>query len=170
MREVPVLDSYVRLSWNPNTEELEKIEDQLADNAKVIERTNERTNGRGVVRWTLGVETLGPPEGWERLLERVESGESDGIVVWHVDRLFRQPCDLERLIELGEQGFVIASAHGTRNLASADNRFILRIEVAQAAKSSGDKSRRVKRRFQTLRETGRKTGGRVRSGSTAMCR
>jgi hypothetical protein len=27
-RAVPVYDSYARLSWNPNTRELEKIEDQ----------------------------------------------------------------------------------------------------------------------------------------------
>nr|WP_246869169.1 recombinase family protein [Saccharopolyspora sp. ASAGF58] len=28
--------------------------------------------------------------GWEKLLERVKQGLSDGIVVWHTDRLFRQ--------------------------------------------------------------------------------
>ena len=145
-----MLDSYARLSWNPNTEELEKIEDQFADNAQVIERMGGMLGealSDGLSAWKRTVKR----KGWERLLERVESGESDGIVVWHVDRLFRQPRDLERLIELGEQGFVIASAHGTRNLASADDRFILRIEVAQAAKSSDDKSRRVKRRFVTKR-------------------
>lgn len=34
----PVYDSYARLSWNPNTRELEKIEDQWSDNTGVIDR------------------------------------------------------------------------------------------------------------------------------------
>ncbi|HEY1573286.1 MAG TPA: hypothetical protein VGG05_18230 [Pseudonocardiaceae bacterium] len=46
--------------------------------------------------------------------------ESDGIVVWHTDRLFRQPGDLELLIELDDRGFLVASAHGSRNLADPD--------------------------------------------------
>ncbi len=60
--------------------------------------------------------------GWEALLERVESGASDGIVVWHTDRLFRQPRDLEKLIELGERSFKVFSAHGERDLADSDDR------------------------------------------------
>ena len=70
--------------------------------------------------------------GWERLLERVQSGESDGIVVWHTDRLFRQPRDLEFLIALAERGFTVYSARGERDLSDPDDRFILRIEVAHA--------------------------------------
>ncbi len=97
--------------------------------------------------------------GWQRLLERVESGVSDGIVVWHTDRLFRQPRDLEKLIELGERGFKVYSAHGEKDLADPDDRFILRIELAHAARSSDDTSQRIKRRFATYREQGRTTGG-----------
>ena len=48
----------------------------------------------GCLRGSGGVRRAG----WERLSE---SGESDGIVVWHVDRMFRQPADLEMLITLG---------------------------------------------------------------------
>lgn len=67
--------------------------------------------------------------------------------------------DLETLIELGRRGFKVYSAHGERDLANADDMFILRIEVAQAAKASDDMSRRIKRRFATYREQGRMTGG-----------
>lgn len=34
---------------------------------------------------------------FEKLLERARAGLSHGIAVWRVDRLFRQPRDLERL-------------------------------------------------------------------------
>jgi DNA invertase Pin-like site-specific DNA recombinase len=152
-RQTPVYDSYARLSRVPETGELEKIEIQLADNRKVIERQGGVLGEElsdGMSAWKRGVRR----PGWERLLERVESGESDGIVVWHTDRLFRQPRDLEELVELGERGFRLASAHGERDLASPEDQFMLRIEVAHAKKSSDDTSRRIKRRFQTKREQG----------------
>lgn len=39
-------DSYGRLSWNPNTRELEKIETQWVDNATVIDRMGGRRGER----------------------------------------------------------------------------------------------------------------------------
>src|SRR4051794_13260421 len=152
-RETPVYDSYGRLSRVPETGELEKIETQLADTRKVIDRLGGALREElsdGLSAWKLNVRR----PGWERLLERVESGESDGIVVWHTDRLFRQPRDLEKLIELANKGFRVASAHGERDLSDPDDRFILRIEVAHAARSSDDTSRRLKRRFAGMREAG----------------
>lgn len=125
-------DSYARLSRVPETVELEKIEPQLADNRKVVERQGGVLGEElsdGLSAWKLGVRRPG--------LERVESGESDGIVVWHTDRLFRQPRDLEELVELGERGFRLASAHGERDLASPEDQFMLRIEVAHAKKVFG---------------------------------
>jgi len=157
------LDSYGRLSRVPETGELEKIDVQWADNRKVIKRVGAVLGEElrdGLSAWKKGVRR----PGWERLLERVELGESDGVVVWHTDRLFRQPRDLERLIELGERGVKVYSAHGARDLADPDDRFILRIEVAHAARSSDDTSRRIKRRFATFREQGRVTGGPRRFG------
>ncbi|RJQ85502.1 recombinase family protein [Amycolatopsis panacis] len=147
----------------PDTGELEKIDVQWADNRKVIDRVGACLGVElqdGLSAWKWGVRR----PGWERLLERVESGASDGIVVWHTDRLFRQPRDLETLIELGERGFKVYSAHGERDLADPDDRFILRIEVAHAARSSDDTSRRLKRRFATYREQGKDTGGKRRFG------
>jgi site-specific DNA recombinase len=78
--------------------------------------------------------------------------------VWHVDRLFRQPRDLERLIDLADSGFRVIGAHGSRDLSNPDDRYILRIEVAHAARSSDDTSRRNRRRNQEYRERGRLTG------------
>jgi DNA invertase Pin-like site-specific DNA recombinase len=142
----------------PETGELEKITTQWADNRKVIDRLGGELGvelSDGLSAWQVGVRR---PD-WEKLLERASSGASDGIVVWHTDRLFRQPHDLEKLIEMADRGFLVASAHGARDLSDPDDRFILRIEVAHAARSSDDTSRRIKRRFQTLRASGRRTGG-----------
>jgi site-specific DNA recombinase len=152
-RETPVYDSYGRLSKVPETGELEKIVTQLLDNRRVIERLGGVLGEEladGMSAWSPKVRR----PGWERLLARAQAGESDGIVVWHTDRLFRLPRDLEKLIALADSGFTVVSAHGTRSLDDPDDRFILRIEVAQAAKSSDDAQRRIKRRLDRLRRRG----------------
>jgi site-specific DNA recombinase len=111
----PVFDSYGRLSWNPTTRELEKIETQHGDNETTIKRHGGAVGEKlddGLSAWKIGVRR----PGFERLLERASSGASQGIAVWHVDRLFRQPRDLERLIDLADAGFRVISSHGSRDL------------------------------------------------------
>lgn len=149
----PVLDSYARLSRNVSGE-LEKVEDQHADNAGVVERLG------GVLGETLTDDDLSAwkpsvrrPD-WERLLARLASGESDGAVVWHVDRLMRLPRDLERLLEFSDRGQILGCAHGQWDLSDPNDRFVLRVEVAHACRSSDDASRRIRRRLTTLRSNG----------------
>lgn len=88
------------------------------------------------------------------MLGRVERGEITGIVVWHTDRMLRQPRDLEKLIDLGSRGLRVASCYGDHDLANSDDRFMLRVLTASACKSSDDTSRRMKRRMETLRNKG----------------
>ncbi|KAB1141601.1 hypothetical protein F7R91_31780 [Streptomyces luteolifulvus] len=53
----------------------------------------------------------------------------------------RQPFDLERLLSVAEsRGIRIASPSGARDLDNPDDRFILRIEVAQACRESDNTS------------------------------
>ncbi|WP_165989746.1 recombinase family protein [Streptomyces sp. YIM 98790] len=83
-------------------------------------------------------------KGWDELLERTRRGEFRHVIVYHPDRLMRQPRDLEELLSAAEDQHV--TLHGQanrRDLSNAEDRFILRIEVAQACKSSDDTSRRV---------------------------
>ncbi|MFI2577736.1 recombinase family protein [Streptomyces rochei] len=83
--------------------------------------------------------------GWEAMLEAIGAGEVGAIIVYHGDRLIRQPWDLEVLLRLAdERGIRLASPTGTRNLDDPDDRFILRIEAAQACRESDNTSRRLK--------------------------
>ena len=98
---------------------------------------------------------------WERMLADVEAGRINAIIVYHGDRLIRQPRDLEDLIDLAEgKGVRLASPTGTRDLSNADDLFILRIEVAHACRSSADTSRRLKSHHERRRRAGKRpTGG-----------
>lgn len=83
--------------------------------------------------------------GWDSLLQAVERGEVQAIVVYHGDRLIRQPWDLEMLLRLAdERGIRLASVMGDRNLDNPDDRYILRIEAASACRESDNTSRRLK--------------------------
>lgn len=97
--------------------------------------------------------------GWDALLASIKSGAVDAVVVYHGDRLVRQPFDLEALLSLVEErGLLVASPSGTRDLGNSDDRFILRIETAAACRESDSTSRRVRRKRQDEAESGRRHG------------
>ncbi|MEU4172863.1 recombinase family protein [Streptomyces sp. NPDC026665] len=69
----------------------------------------------------------------------------DGIMTYHGDRLIRQPYDLELLLNIADTRHIpLASVSGVRDLSSADDRFVLRIEAAQACREVDNLSRRRK--------------------------
>lgn len=100
---------------------------------------------RGVVR-----------EDFERMLADLKAGQIRGIVVYDLDRLARQPRDLERVIDLYEAtpGLIFASLQGDINLSTADGRTMARVMVAFANKASSDTGRRVQRKQLQLAHEG----------------
>jgi DNA invertase Pin-like site-specific DNA recombinase len=93
--------------------------------------------------------------GWDGLLAAIEAGQIDAVIVYHGDRLLRQPRDLEDLLDIArEKSVKLASPSGTRDLANTDDMFILRIEAAQACKASDDSSRRIRRARKAEAERG----------------
>lgn len=99
---------------------------------------------------------------WDQMLADVEAGKLDAIIVYHGDRLIRQPWDLEKLLLLAKgKGIRLASPTGTRNLDSDEDQFVLSIEAAMARRESANTSRRRKTQYARWRREGRvRTGGR----------
>lgn len=86
--------------------------------------------------------------GYTRLIELIAAGAVQRAVVYDLDRLLRQPRELEDLIDVVEQvanGFELVSLNGDLNLTSSDGRFIARMLIGKAAKESDDASRRIRR-------------------------
>ena len=152
---------YCRLSYAPDGS-LEKVERQEADCRALAARLGWSVEDRHVYSdnsrsaWQRNRKR---PR-WDAMLASIERGEIDAIIVWHGDRLIRQPWDLELLLKLADdRRLQLASISGTRDLTSEDDRFILRIEAAQACKSSADTSRRVRRGWKARAEKGLPVGG-----------
>ncbi|MGW2875930.1 recombinase family protein [Streptomyces sp. NPDC001233] len=100
-------------------------------------------------------------EEFELMLKDLRAGLIDGVVAYDLDRLARQPRDLERLIEIFDERPKLEFATVTNdvNLGSADGRTMARVMVAFANKSSHDTSRRIKRKHLELAQQGKSNGG-----------
>lgn len=98
---------------------------------------------------------------YARCLEALRSGLIDGLLVYDLDRLHRQPKELEDFISLCEQLRLtnVASASGDIDLTTADGQFQARILAAVAKKESDDKSRRIRRKQEELAVNGKLSGG-----------
>ena len=84
------------------------------------------------------------------LLDGLEMGTLDGAVVYDLDRLHRQPRELEAFIDLCQRLRLthVASVSGDIDLTSADGQFQRCILGAVAKKESDDKSRRIRRKHE----------------------
>ncbi|GAA2539301.1 MULTISPECIES: recombinase family protein [Streptomyces] len=88
---------------------------------------------------------------FELMLRDLRAGLIDGIVAYALDRLARQPKDLERLIEIYDERpwLEFATVTNDINIGTPDGRTMARIMVAFANKSSHDASRRIKPRLRS---------------------
>lgn len=152
---------YCRLSYAPDGS-LEKVERQEGDCRELAARMGWPVSEKHVYRdnsrsaWRRNRKR----PAWQKMLDAIEDGEIDSILVYHGDRLMRQPHDLEKLLAVADsKGIRLASPSGTKNLDSPEDRFFLRIEVAQACRESDNISRRTRRGHLARAQKGRNVQG-----------
>src|ERR1700758_3660979 len=69
-----------------------------------------------------------PRPAYQRMLNDIKAGAVDGIVAWHVDRLYRQPRDLEDLIDLANtRNIALATVSGDIDLSTDMGRLVARL-------------------------------------------
>jgi len=150
---------YARISHDPDGDQL-GVNRQVADCHHLAERRgwpvaevyvdDDRSAYSGRVR----------PE-YRRMLDDIRAGTVDAVLVWHLDRLHRQPKELEEFFEVCDAARLtaLASVTGDTDLSTHDGRFLARILGAVARKESDDKSRRITRKHLELAQAGKATGG-----------
>jgi site-specific DNA recombinase len=100
---------------------------------------------------------------YDRMLEDIEAGLVEAVVVYHADRLHRHPRELEDFIDLCQRKQTkLATVTGDIDLSTRDGQLIARIHGAVARKESDDKSRRIRRKHEELAAAGRVSGGGTR--------
>src|SRR5262249_35876309 len=81
----------------------------------------------------------------EQMLEQVQKGEVEAILVWKLDRLSRQPGQFEKVIDTCQAtGTKILSCNDPSDITSPTGLAFMRIGIALAAMRSETKSLRVK--------------------------
>ena len=105
--------------------------------------------------------------GWDKLLDSARQEDVRHIIAYHPDRLMRQPRDLEELLQVADDHRIMLHGEANRrDLSDPDDRFILRIEVAHACRSSDDTSRRLRDFTEERAQDGKPHSGKRRFGYT----
>ena len=120
--------------------------------------------------WTVGAEYVDndisafkskPRPQYDAMLRDLELGVRDAVIVYNADRLTRRPIQLEQFIEVCEHAGIrhVATVTQDIDLGNDDGLFMARILAIVAAKESGRKSERLKRKARETAERGLPGGG-----------
>ncbi|MFG3205005.1 recombinase family protein [Streptomyces sp. NPDC048192] len=95
------------------------------------------------------------------LLDMLSTREADAVLVWHVDRLYRQARDLEPLIDVVERtGAVVRPVtHGELDLGTASGRMVARILASVSTHEIEHAIERMREKKAELRAAGHYHGG-----------
>ncbi len=150
---------YARISSDRDGDAL-GVPRQIADCERLAERKGwqivERYVDDDVSAWSGRVR----PE-YRRCLDDLAAGRLNGVLVYDLDRLHRQPRELEAFIDLCRRLELtdVTSVAGDIDLTTPEGQFHARILGAVAAKESDDKSRRIRRKHEELAYDGKMSGG-----------
>jgi site-specific DNA recombinase len=101
---------------------------------------------------------------FRQMLDALAFGSLDALVAYDLDRIARDPRDLEDLIDLVETHRIPArTVTGSLDLGNDAGVTMARVLLAMANKSSRDTARRVVRKQQEMAEQGAYAGGGIRS-------
>lgn len=154
----PVIDIYARLSYSVDGSEI-KVDDQTEMCTEKIAarraRVGEVFKDNSKSAWKPGVVR---PE-WEELMTRLESGASDGVMVYDLTRFSRKVKEGERLVDAANKGILVWSMSGEYDLTTADGRRHFRESMVAAAAESDKISERTKRGKLRRARKGRASGG-----------
>ena len=101
-----------------------------------------------------------PRPEYTRLLDDVEQGRIDAVIVWDVDRLTRKPAELETFIDLADRhGLSLASVGGEIDLATPQGRLTARIKGSVARHEAEQMGRRIARKAEQTAREGLSTAG-----------
>jgi len=150
----PQIGAYCRISYDRDGREL-GIERQLADLTSLADKRGWEIAATFIDNDVSAFNKSITRPAFEQLYDRLKSDKTLGIASYDLDRLWRQPRDLERIIDLYENTKrPFATIQGDVDLSTSNGRAMARVMVAFANKSSEDTARRIKRKIQEQAENG----------------
>lgn len=150
---------YLRVSLDSTGEEL-AIKRQREDALKIIASRGWTVVGEYVDNSISASDARKQRPGYDQLCKDYEAGRFDALIAWDLDRLTRQPRQLEDWIDRAElRGLRLITSNGEADLSTDGGRMYARIKLAVAKAEVERKSARQKRAQQQRAEMGRPAKG-----------
>jgi DNA invertase Pin-like site-specific DNA recombinase len=151
---------YARISSDPAATRL-GVERQIADCEALAERLGWPI-GEVYVDNDVSAYSGRVRAAYQQMLEDLKHGLRDAVVVWDLDRLHRQPRELEAFFDLVDAAGIaenLATVTGEYDLSTPDGRLHARIKGAVDRSSSDKAGMRLRRKHDELRAAGKVAGG-----------
>lgn len=136
-------DVYLRKSSEAEDKQVQSINDQRREMKEFAEKNNLQIMEE--FEESQSAHTPGRPV-FEEVIKRIQKGISNGLLVWHANRISRNPVDSGTIINLMDQGKLVhvkTPSHIYGNTAT--DKMMLALEFMISKKDSDDKSDAVKR-------------------------
>ena len=148
--------AYCRKSSESEDKQVASIEDQKRELLAYAER--EGLSITGFYEESQSAHTKGRPV-FANVMNKLENGEAQGLLVWHLNRLARNPRDCGWVIGAMDDGDLVEIRTPSRSyLNRSDDKFMIQLELGMAKKDSDDKGVAVKRAYKGKLEKGWRPG------------
>lgn len=143
---------YARKSSESDEKQVQSIDDQIlvmngiakSYGFKIVDIISESKSAK---------EPHGRPE-FEKMIERFQKGEAQGVLVWKIDRLSRNPIDSATIQWFLQKGVIASIRTPDREYRPEDNALLLSVESSMANQYIRDLSTNVKRGLKSKLEKG----------------
>ncbi len=131
------------------------IQSQINENNRLIKRYNIPQSSVEYMQESKSAKKSGTRPIFNSLVQKIESGKIDGIIVWHPDRLSRNAGDVGRLIDLMDDGKLkCIVTHQQTYLNRPSDKAFFGMICTQAKMENDNKSENVKRGYKRKCELG----------------
>ena len=144
---------YCRKSTEAEDKQVLSLDSQSSELDKIAEREHLKVI---VLQWeSKSAKAPDVRQVFDSMLDRIEKGEANGILVWHADRLSRNSMDTGRLIYLMDQGKLLEIKTPTQVFRNTPNdKFLFSILGGAAKLENDNKGVNVKRGLRKKCEMG----------------
>ncbi len=146
---------YLRVSLDATGEQL-AVSRQREDCRKIAAARGWQVTGEFTDNSVSAYSKTKVRPGYDRLVQAYEAGEFGALVCWDLDRLTRQPRQLEDWIDRAEdRGLLLVTANGEADLSTDNGRLFARIKASVARAEVERKGARQQRALEQRATAGR---------------
>lgn len=156
MEQKPKYFIYARKSSEGADRQILSIEGQLNELQKIVQRDNLTVVGTFTESKSAHIPNNRPA--FTQMITKIQKGVGNGIIVWHTNRITRNPKESGVIQQLLQDGKIVSIITPYRHFRTEDNALLFSIEASEANQYSRDLSVNVKRGLKQKYEMGHPPG------------